>query len=101
MSVDPAKSTTQLPSTNSILGAVPLVNVAASKTLGLLQKPAGTNQVPSQIAPMVSSRYIYFLLFLKAETILVLSMCFLSHRLFFVLVQWSASIFLFYFFDYS
>ena len=96
MSVDPAKSTTQLPSTNSILGAVPLVNVAASKTLGLLQKPAGTNQVPSQIAPMVSSRYIYFLLFLKAETILVLSMCFLSHRLFFVLVQWSASIFLFY-----
>ncbi|KAL0004699.1 hypothetical protein SO802_012260 [Lithocarpus litseifolius] len=52
MSVDPAKSTTQLPSANSILGAVPLVNVAASKTLGLLQKPAGTIQVPSQIAPM-------------------------------------------------
>ncbi|KAM4120220.1 hypothetical protein ACJW30_03G115700 [Castanea mollissima] len=52
MSVDPAKSTTQLPSANSILGAVPLVNVAASKTLGLLQKPAGTIQAPAQIAPM-------------------------------------------------
>lgn len=100
MSVDPAKSTTQLPSANSILGAVPLVNVAASKTLGLLQKSAGTIQVPSQIAPMVSSRYIYFLLFLKAETILVLSMCFLSHRLFFVFVQWHTSVFLFSF-DYS
>ncbi|GMY26624.1 RNA polymerase II C-terminal domain phosphatase-like 3 isoform X3 [Fagus crenata] len=51
-SADPAKSMAQPLSSNSILGAGPLVNVAPLKASGLLQKPAGTLQVPSQIASM-------------------------------------------------
>ncbi|KAB1207718.1 RNA polymerase II C-terminal domain phosphatase-like 3 [Morella rubra] len=51
-SADPAKSTTQTPSSNSILGAAPLVNVAPSNASGLLLQPAGSVQVPSQIDPM-------------------------------------------------
>ncbi|KAG6651404.1 RNA polymerase II C-terminal domain phosphatase-like 3 isoform X2 [Carya illinoinensis] len=51
-SADPAKSTTQPPSSNSILGTTPMVNVAPSKVSGLLLKPAATLKVPSQIVPM-------------------------------------------------
>ncbi|KAE8023769.1 hypothetical protein FH972_009433 [Carpinus fangiana] len=51
-SADPTKSTALPPNSNSILGAVPLVNVAPSKASGLFPKPAVTLQIPSQIAPM-------------------------------------------------
>jgi RNA polymerase II C-terminal domain phosphatase-like 3/4 len=73
-SADPTKSTALPPNSNSILGAVPLVNVAPSKASGLFPKSAVTLQIPSQIAPMVSSLFIYFLL-LNAGSIYVLSMC--------------------------
>lgn len=74
-SADPTKSTTLPPNSNSILGAVPLINVAPSKSSGLFPKPAVTLQIPSQIAPMVSSLFIYFLLLLNTESLYVLSMC--------------------------
>ncbi|KAJ7010148.1 hypothetical protein D5086_000576 [Populus alba] len=46
---DPAKSTSHPPISNSVLGAIPTVNVASSQPSGILPRPAGT-QVPSQIA---------------------------------------------------
>jgi RNA polymerase II C-terminal domain phosphatase-like 3/4 len=87
-SADPTKSTTLPPNSNSILGAVPLVNVAPSKASGLFPKPAVTLQIPSQIAPMVSSLFIYFLLLINAENIFVLSMCLFKSQFVFVVVQW-------------
>lgn len=52
---DPAKSTTHPPSSNSILGAVPVVDVASPQSSGILPKPAGTLQVTSQVTTMVST----------------------------------------------
>ena len=51
---DPAKSTSHPPISNSVLGAIPTVNVASSQPSGILPRPAGT-QVPSQIATSVST----------------------------------------------
>jgi hypothetical protein len=65
-----------------------LVNVAPSKASGLFPKPAVTLQIPSQIAPMVSSLFIYFLLLINAENIFVLSMCLFKSQFVFVVVQW-------------
>ncbi|KAJ6347067.1 hypothetical protein OIU76_003713 [Salix suchowensis] len=47
---DPAKSTSHPPSSNSVLGAIPAVNAVSSQPSGILPRPAGMTQVPSQIA---------------------------------------------------
>lgn len=52
---DPPKNTVHPPSSNSILGAAPLVNIASSKASGILQTPAVSLPVTSQVAPMVSA----------------------------------------------
>lgn len=51
---DPTKSSTQPASINSILGAVPSINVAASKPTVLGQGSAGILQTPLQTASVVS-----------------------------------------------
>ncbi|KAF2288358.1 hypothetical protein GH714_007033 [Hevea brasiliensis] len=48
--VDLAKSTTHPPNTNSILGALPVVNVAPPQSTGILPRPAGALQVPQLAA---------------------------------------------------
>lgn len=50
-SADPGKTPMQTLGPNSIVGAVPSVNIALSNPTGILPKPAGTVQVPSQMAP--------------------------------------------------
>ena len=51
---DPAKSTSHPPISNTVLGAIPTVNVASSQPSGIFPRPAGT-PVPSQIATSVST----------------------------------------------
>uniref|UniRef100_A0A5B7BA20 protein-serine/threonine phosphatase n=1 Tax=Davidia involucrata TaxID=16924 RepID=A0A5B7BA20_DAVIN len=51
-SVDPAKNTSQPPSSNSILGAVPSMNVVPPKPSVLGQRSAGILQTPSQTASL-------------------------------------------------
>ncbi|KAJ6307720.1 hypothetical protein OIU76_017504 [Salix suchowensis] len=46
---DPTKSMSHLSSSKSVLGAIPAVNVASPQPSGILPRPAGTPQVPSQI----------------------------------------------------
>lgn len=48
--VDPAKSTTHPTNTNSILGALPMVNIDPPQSTGILPRPAGTIQVPQLVA---------------------------------------------------
>ncbi|KAL7197184.1 hypothetical protein ACSBR1_037079 [Camellia fascicularis] len=54
-SVDSVKSSTHMPSTNSILGAVPSMNVNLPKPSVLGQRSAGILQTPPQIASMDES----------------------------------------------
>lgn len=46
-------TSTMLPNANAVLGAVPLVNVPPSVPTGIVPKPVGAAQVPSQAVPMV------------------------------------------------
>jgi RNA polymerase II C-terminal domain phosphatase-like 3/4 len=50
---DPAKSTSHPPSSNTVLGAIPEVNVVSSLPSGILPRSAGKAQGPSQIATTV------------------------------------------------
>lgn len=59
-STDPLRSMMHLQSLSSIVGSVPLENVSQSTPSGVLPKPTGTVQVPSQAASLVSAIYISF-----------------------------------------
>ncbi|PON51919.1 FCP1-like phosphatase [Parasponia andersonii] len=51
---DPVKDSIHPPSSNSILGAAPLVNIAPSKASGILQTPSASFPVTPQVAAMSS-----------------------------------------------